>query len=252
MPLYSARAKRTLVAQLIAETAKNHALTDGLLNLAGFLPIPGSGLIGAAGAIAVQGPVFYKPMVTRIGEIYMRPPDAALDKLTTEFAWLGADLDIAAHFGIDFFSDIAGEIITEAGAGWVVTKVVPILGPLLSGGLDAIIAVTLTWRVGVMAASYYENGMQWVAGARKPAYKSAKAIVGGFSPQTEDRVDLNSLHTEVEEINRSAVDTAFELVKMFRGFSIPVVEIRKTLVYEKGMDADIVDAAISRIINSAR
>ena len=71
-----------------------------------------------------------------------------------------------------------------------------------------------------MAASYYENGMQWVDGDRKAAYRSAKVIAGGFSPMVVDRVDLNSLR-RVHCIKQSSIDMAFELVKLMHSFSVP-------------------------------
>jgi hypothetical protein len=243
MPMYHAAKKRSQVETIIAATASSHAITDAAFNLAGFLPIPGAGLIGAAASIAAQAPLFYQPMVRKIAATYMRPVDAEMADLTTDAAWLGAEFDIAAFFGAEFIGGLVQEIIVEAGAGYALAKFIPFVGPFLSGGMDAVIASTLTWRVGVTAVLFYENGLSWPGGDQKATYQTAKDVGGGFT-QTEKRVDLNTLRSKVPEINKTSVRTTMELVKMLRGFSIPVDQIRRKLKEENGIDTDIVEAAL--------
>ena len=244
MPLYQASIKRSEVEIIIADTAKAHAVTDFAFNLAGFVPLPGMGFVGAAASILAQAPLFYQPMVTKIAASYMRPIEQDVQRLVSDATWLGAELDIAASFGVEFLSDLVGEIIAEAGIGWSVTKFIPFVGPLLSGGMDAAIASTLTWRVGVAAAIYYENGLAWSGSGQKATYQTAKEFVGGFNMKSAQRVDLESLRRRVPEVNNSSVKTVIEIAKMFRDFSVPIDQIRRKLIEEKGIDSDIVDAAL--------
>ena len=138
---------------------------------------------------------------------------------------------------LKFLGDIIGEIISEAGVSWVATKLIPFIGPFG----NAAPASTLTWRVGVAASMYYENGLDWVGGAQKQTYQEAKTLVGGFSFKTENRVDLDSLRARVPEISVSSMRTTVELVMLLRQASVPLLESWRVLMNKK-IDNDIVDA----------
>lgn len=250
MPLYAAQDRRHAVEQIISDTAASHALTDFAINLVGLVPIPFVGLAAALGAVAIQAPVFYQPMVKKIGAQYMKPPDENTAAIVTDTTWLGAEYDLAVYFGVEFFTDILSEIVTEAGAGWAFSKMIPILGPFLSGGMDAAIAHALTWRVGAAAAAYYENSLRWVGGDRASAYKTAKAWTGKIQDNIgEKRVDLEAIVRSNDEIRSSSRATVLELVRLLRSMSPcpPLNDIRRLLVEEKRIPSDLVDDVLNSV-----
>jgi len=72
------------------------------------------------------------------------------------------------------------------------------VGTIVAGVLDAKIAATMTWRVGLAAAIYYENGCAWLSD-RKTTYDRAKLLCGELSAKPSDRYDFSRLTRDLPE-----------------------------------------------------
>ncbi len=62
----------------------------------------------------------------------------------------------------------------EVGLGAVIS-IIPLVGSVVAGLYDAKIAATMTWRVCLTTALYYENGCEWL-GDRQTTYEKAKLL----------------------------------------------------------------------------
>jgi|GEM_PF-6575607 len=142
--------------------------------------IPGMGIAALLGAIGIQGPIIYQPMVREIGRLYEHGPDEALRRMEDGGGLVGGAADLAAEFGVAFMKESAREVITDQGIGFALAWI-PLVGGLVAAGLDAIIARKVTRLVGAMAVIYYENPAGWLASRRntravvRAAFKTSPA-----------------------------------------------------------------------------
>ena len=182
-------ARNSLAEQVIAEYAMKHAAMDVVIGIAGtFIPFGGIGAMLVS--LAAQAPVVYQPLVKDLAKIYSASADEFTQKVINKAAIIGAVGDIgseilgaslASEFGQEFLLEILHELWPELGLGAVVGAL-PIIGGVVSAGLDATLAATLTWRVGITTALYFFNGEEWPGGNKKKAYDIAKRKTGTPSP----------------------------------------------------------------------
>jgi hypothetical protein len=198
--------RNSLVMQAITACAAKHAAMDATIGLFGFLPVPGAGPAALVAALIAQVPV-YQSLVTQLAAIYETPHDDIVRGIVNKgmavdtVASIGAEL--VSEFGVEFFREQAWEILQETSLGFV-ASFIPILGGFASTGLDVVIAITMTWRVGTMVSIYYQNGGKWVE-SRRNTYKIAKGLTGGVSAANSGRVDLNSVPWRVKAVGEAQV-----------------------------------------------
>lgn len=222
-----------------------HAAADVGMTLATCW-LPGGGLIAMAGAMAIQAPLVYKPLARDIAKSYLvNTVDSEVRAAINETAIEGAEWDLGGAFGIEFFQEILSEILTEIGLG-ALLGAIPIAGSVAAAFYDRKIAATLTWRVGVSVALYYENGCEWIVD-RKTTYAKAHSLVtGGLSAKTTDRCDLNSLGNRVSglrERQASLLAQYFDLAKRVTG----VDSLESVLRENWRVDNDLIDAVLGEV-----
>src|SRR5258708_7686336 len=150
-----------------------------------FVPFGGTGAMIVS--LAAQAPVIYQPMVKDLAKIYSASADDYTQKVVDKATILGAlgdsGIELASEFGQEFLIEILSELLPELGIG-AVLGAIPIIGGFVAAGLDATLAATLTWRVGITTALYFFNGQEWPGGSKKSAYDIAKEKTGAPSPKT--------------------------------------------------------------------
>jgi hypothetical protein len=226
--------------KIIADYALGHAAADVAVGILGTF-VPGGGFLSMVASIAAQAPLVYQPMSQKLGLVYQQHPDRVTQGIVQDNAIIGAGLDIAAEFAVEFMTSIAGDLIAELGLGGLATML-PFVGGIAAAGLDAVIATTLTWRVGTMVAIYYQHGGCWI-GSRKETYDRAKSMVG--HPSLSARVNLD----DVPQANREVVDAQVRFVKQLVGMMHPIAshsQIRKALT-ERGVPAKLIDEALAAL-----
>ena len=242
--LYSLEDRNRLAEQKIVRYVTGHAAADIGIGILGTF-IPGAGLAAIGASVLLQVPV-YQQLAWDLGYIYSVTPDVNTKAIVAGGVCIGSAGMIAAEFTTEFFSEIAGDILREAGFA-AVSSAIPFIGGIVAAGLDAAIAATMTWRVGTMVSIYYQNGQRWV-GSRKDTYEAASSMVGGLSPENTGRVRLDGIPGRVAEVSENQVQAALVVVRMIRTASPRATEadIRAALVAER-LPRAAIDEAIRRL-----
>ncbi len=236
--LFGLEQRNETAHQVIASYAKKHAKLDIGIGLAGLLPIPGAATVALVGAVLAQAPLIYGPMTQELAALYSSRLDARTNEMVAETVGMGALADI----GVEFFKEIAGDLIGKALAGLALTAV-PFVRALLAAGLDAMIAATLTWRVGTVVAAYYQNGGVWVKN-RKHTYSLASEKVGPFSPKTDDRANLDDFARSNSTIFEKHIAFALSMIEMMKSASLGRDQIQIAL-QSKEVPFWVIDQALS-------
>lgn len=244
-PFLRARDKRRSVSTTIAEYAQMHAAADVGMTLATCW-LPGGGLIAMAGAMAIQAPLVYKPLARQIAKNYLvSNVDAEVQAAINETAIEGAEWDVAGEFGIEFFKEIISEILTEIGLG-AVLGAIPFIGSGVAIWYDRKIAATLTWRVGVSIALYYENGCEWIVD-RKTTYEKAHSLVtGGLSANTTDRCNLDSFSRQVPGLRDRQASLLLQYLDLGKRIT-GIDALEHMLRQQLQVDSDLIDAVLTEV-----
>lgn len=245
-------------AHVIQSYAVGHAALDVAIGVGGFLPIPGAGPAAIAASLLAQVPV-YRSMVRELAAVYELPLDnvvrryevggIAADSAMTVAADAGAlacQEFLLGEFSVGFFTEIAPTLLGESALG-AAFSLIPVVGGFATIGLDVAIAATMTWRVGTMVSTYYQNGRRWVDGNRKRTYDASRDMTGGLSPTIEGRVDLDEVRNRVPEVNEAHVAGALRYIERLRR-RVPGVSsesVREDL-QESNFPDDVIDEAIRR------
>jgi hypothetical protein len=251
--LYDLPEKNTQAENIIKDYAAKHAAMDigvGLISL-----IPGAAIPAILGALALQSRRIYRPMAQDLAAVYLKDTDHYTDRLGNIATVTTVGMEFAQEFALEFLTEHARELITDAGLG-IAASCIPFAGAALGAGLDYVIAQMMTWRVGTMTSIYFQNGGQWI-GDRRSTMEIAKELTGGLhlgvieaTPSrtgiNEDakdaRVDLDSIPSRVPEVLRSAARTILPLIKGFAE-KLPKGSVRESLL-SMGIPAIMVDAAM--------
>jgi len=251
--LYNLSDKNAQAEKIIKDYAARHGAMDigvGIISLA-----PGAAIPAIIGAIALQSNVIYKPMAQEIAGVYLRDTDFYTDRLGNIASVATVGMEFAQEFAIEFLTEHAQELLTEAGLG-VVASCIPFAGAVIGATLDYLIAQMMTWRVGTMTSIYFQNGGQWI-GNRKSTMCIAKELTGGLHVSVKEilahrtrvqeeaknvRVDLDSIPGRVSEVRQSAVRSIIPLLKGFAE-KLPRASVRESLI-AVGIPVIIVDAAM--------
>ncbi len=213
---------------VIARYAKNHAIADGASGTAGgLIPIPGAGVAVAMGQLAHQAKVMYPALGSDLAAIYASPPDAfeqllknthqdekrfrqAASTVIQSFDEV-AQVAFALHgeFNSQFLQDVALDLAGENAPG-LLGAAIPFVGAFIGGGLDALIAVTMTWRVGAMISIHVQNG--GFVGSRKDTWNLVRRGLVRRNMETNRPGLLTRLRDEVPQVKQTLVRTTREAV----------------------------------------
>lgn len=215
---------------LISARAAEHVARDVKIGIAGLIGgffVPGLGLAATVAAVVSQFP-FYRRLSSDLGMIYessedkytsmMRKSVEAEDAAYTAGAYAGRVVGQAAAADLlseGFVGEIAREMFGEAALA-AAGALIPLVGGAVALALDAKIAATMTWRIGVLVSAYYQNGEKWVGGSRKATYRVVKPIVGRLSAETANRTDINNLPAKVDEIRETLVAKTVAFIKVLQ------------------------------------
>lgn len=209
------------------------------------MPVPGASLAAMLACVAAQGPLFYKPMANKLAKIYLSPVDHHTKRIVSEATFEGATWDIGNEFTAGFLAEIAGELVSELGWG-AAAAAIPFLGGVIGASLDAIVATTMTWRVGTMVSIYYQNNGAWLGG-RRESFEVAKDFVGKPSIKAENRVNLD----EVAKKHRQILDS--QLVTLKSVLLDPLLEVTPdegkilAVLKGRGLSEELIETAMSYV-----
>lgn len=213
---------------IIARYAKDHAVADGASGtLGGLIPIPGAGIAVVMGQLLHQSKRLYPALATDLSAIYATSPDALQPLLEgvhgdekrfrrtvggvmssmDEVAQLA--LTLHGEFSSKFLQDVALDLAGENAPG-LIGGSIPLFGALIGGSLDALIAVTMTWRVGAMMSIHAQN--DGFVGTRKQTWDLVrrglvKRSLDIFRPDllTRIRENIPEVHTTLIRHAREAL-----------------------------------------------
>jgi hypothetical protein len=181
--------RNSLAEKVIASYAIGHAGMDVAIGIIGTL-VPFGGTGAMIVSLAAQAPLVYQPMVKELAKIYSASANEFTQKVVNKATLVGIAGDVgselvseflASEFGQEFLLEILHELLPELGIG-AALGAIPLIGGIIAAGLDATLAATLTWRVGITTALYFFNGQEWPGGSKKRAYDIAKEQTGTPSP----------------------------------------------------------------------
>jgi len=228
--------------QVIRDYARGHAAADIGIGILGTI-VPGATIPALIASIAAQAPAVYQPMTRKLSAIYSAAPDQVTNRVVVEAAVVGGVGDLASEFGREFMGEIALELLGEAGLG-AAASAIPFIGGIIAAGLDATIAATLTWRVGTMVAMYHQND-GWLE-SRHTTYERAKKMVGGLSPETDNRVNLDDIPSKNQEVLDKQLAVIKELINMMLSVSAGKEQIKAALI-ERKLPQQLIDLAIKNL-----
>ncbi len=237
LPLLGASEKERDVEALILSYATGHAAMDVGIGLLGFIPIPGAGLAATVAAIGIQSPAIYKPMAKEIASIYGRNPDRIAGREVERAQTTGAIQDAAVFFGVEFFEEIARELLHELGVG-LGLSIIPIVGGFVGIALDIKIAWTLTWRVGLMLALYHENGGKWIK-SRKHTYELAKKFVKAGTKDDSPQPRVADFVKSVSEVGNNQGAAVSMLAETLIETGLSKGDVARKL-REKGVSSELI------------
>jgi len=238
--------------------AKRHAWFDGLSGAAASV-IP---IVGAPAALAVQltaqVKVLYPDLIHRLAFIYGAEPDEVLKRRANlmaiaesfgqfainELIVQGVET-LGAQLGTEFIQEIGSELAVEAGPG-VAAGMIPVVGIVL-GAADAILAATMTWRVGTMISLYFQNGD--FVGTRKNTYDFVKRELVPYSHKWNRPGTLDRIRHANSSVRESMIRRVRERAKLIL-LANPDKDLARRILIgtghpdEPGFPPDIVDAAL--------
>jgi hypothetical protein len=197
-----------------------------------------------------------------LGKIYLAPsPDETVNNMVYSGIAMGSALELGAalgtdvlvqSFGGDFIQEILKELAGEIGISLGIS-LVPILGGFISTGLDLVIAISMTWRVGTMVSMYYQNGQQWPGGSRRQTYQRAKDFTGGLSTKNAGRVDLNDIAKRDNAVNDYTAEKLSQFVETILKVAPDTADSKlHELLREKKIPKELANKAIDRARNRLR
>ena len=256
--LYLSR-RNEAAEEIISTTARSHATIDAISGTIGsIVPIPGAGVVVLAGQLLHQMTHIYPDMIEQLAYVYRAEPDRITKRKMSgatvrEAIGDGLGLEVVNHlkheFGQQFFSDIGTDLAVENAPGLLASSI-PVVGALFSGGLDALIAATLTWRVGTMVSIYFQNG-DFIRGHRKSTYDLVKKQLVKRSPATSRPGTLAKVR-DIPEVRQNMVAKVRVIAKAMLQANPDRALVKKILVDtgpdgSTGFPPDVVDEALAGI-----
>jgi hypothetical protein len=208
--------------------------------------LPGGPMVKLLASLATQARGEYQLMVRDLCVIYGIPVSAlAQPVLTTDERSAQIGIALAAQFTQEFVTSMLTEMAPDLWMN-VAAGMVPVLGRLTRGSIDAAITATLTWRLATMAVLYLLNGNAWLGDQQQTA-ALAKQIVGRPSAQIRGRVRLDDLPYHVPTIYWRLVDGLVEDIQaMRRADSSLTPEAVRIYLQSLGVREDHNDSALNQ------
>lgn len=205
---FKMQTRNELASTVIMSYAQRHRWIDVAIGAAGsFTPVPGAGIAGTIGSIALQAPGVFQPMVKDLAYIYATAPERITRGMRIDATCTGAVGDVGkelvSEFGQAFLFQLIQEIWPELGA-LTALAAIPVAGIFATAYLDARLAATLTWEVGVMTAIYCMNDDAWIDGSKEKTLTEAKKLVGKGT-KIRKRVDINGIPGRVPQVEEQLV-----------------------------------------------
>jgi hypothetical protein len=232
--------------QLAERTISRHAAGQAMADLVIGALVPGGDRQTKLASIASQVPLIYQPMLKELVIIYTTPPDHFARGMVTQATIVGSSLSrtsglayeyLIGEFDRPFLLEQLHEIWREAGIEGT-------SGVLL--GIEATIAATLTWQVGVTTALYFLYGEAWIA-TKQQTVEQARALTGLPSPEMQERVNLTSIFQRVSHVREKALaalaQRIYHLKKATRSIS---KDTMLSIFREEGIPDDLIEEALSR------
>jgi hypothetical protein len=185
-------------------------------------------------------------MIRDLVVIYHIPVSALSEPVLTadeRSAQVGQNL--ATHFTQEFLTNLLTEMAPDLWLN-VAAGMVPILGRVTRGSVDAAIAATLTWQLATMAVLYLLNDSTWLGDQAETA-RLAKQLVGKPSAQTRGRVRLDDLPYHVHTIYWQLVDGLVEDIQAMRRADPSLTpEGARAYLQRLGVREDHIDRALAQ------
>ncbi len=229
--------------EIIRTYALRHTLTDLGIGFVGTaLPVPGSGIAAMVAAMLVQAPLFYQPMVKQLATVYAATPDALPEGLITREMSMDVMGELATEFGASFLRKTVMRILRERnislGVGFL-----PVIGGVASAVIDATFATTLTWRVGKMAAIYYQHG-GWIRN-REATYERARALTPWSLQQNSN---LAEIYERIPEVQQKQIQwtLAIAMELQQQGLERNTEQLR-ALLQDQGLPPQAIEEALKQL-----
>lgn len=237
-------AKRNAQAtEIIRAYALKHTLTDLGIGFVGTaLPVPGSGIAAMVAAMLVQAPLFYQPMVRQLATVYAAVPDILPGRLIVRETSMDVMGELATEFGAAFLRKTTLRILRERnislGVGFL-----PVVGGVASAVIDATFATTLTWRVGKMAAIYYQHG-GWIH-SREATYDRARALTPWSLQQNSN---LAEIPAKIPEVQQKQTQWTLDIARELRQYEPEsnTAQLR-ALLQEQGLPVQAIEEALQQL-----
>lgn len=171
--------RQAQVKSIIQKYVSRYASMNMPLGTLGtFIPLPGANVIALAATIMAQGAEMFQPLEREIAQVYQISPDDTRSTHTPENGQARAASSPTSALLSEFMREFSHPFITEAVIKQATKELLlhylpalaietiidwlPIPGGVVSASINTVTEVLLTRRIGVMLASYFENGQQWI------------------------------------------------------------------------------------------
>ncbi|GHO94418.1 hypothetical protein KSF_044660 [Reticulibacter mediterranei] len=232
--------------QLAERTISLHAAGRTMADIVISMLAPDGDREAKLASIASQVALVYRPMLKELVAIYITPPDHFARGMVTQSTIMGSPLNrtgevvyeyLAGEFDHPFLLELLHEIWHDAG-------VEATSGVLL--GIEATIAATLTWQVGVTIALYFLYGEAWI-GAKQQTAEQARVLTGLPSPEMQERVNLTSIFQHVPQVREKALTALAQRIYQMKKATHSIGKDTMLSIFrEEGIPYDLIEEALSR------
>jgi hypothetical protein len=179
--------------------------------------------------------VIYGIPVTALGESVLRP-----DERSTQVG-LALAAEFSQQFLTNLLTDMAPDLWLNVAAGMV-----PVLGRVAGGSVDAAITATLVWQIATMTVLYLLNDTAWLGDQTETA-RLAKQIVGKPNGQPRGRVRLDDLPYHVPSVYWRLVDGLVEDIQAMRCANPSLTpDGARASLQSLGVRDDLIDSALAQ------
>jgi hypothetical protein len=186
------------VQNLVHSYASRHRIVDMVIGGASnLIPMPGAAFLATAALVSAQTPLVYQPLSKEVASIYSKSMSSTESSFSDE-SNADENHEYNKIYDIQFLVEIAQELVSEVTTGSIVAAI-PFIGFAAAAAMDAMIAATMTWRVGLMTSIYHCNFGEWL-GSRRETFEIAKKHVGPLSARSKNRIQIQEIISKNDEI----------------------------------------------------
>jgi hypothetical protein len=232
---------------LAERTIAHHASGQPVADLAIAALAPGGNGSEKLSSLASQAAPVYQPMLRELVAIYMAPPEHIARGMVTQATITGSLLSsegesaytyLVREFDRPFLLELLQKMWHDAG-------IATTAGNLL--GLEATIAATLTWQVGVTVALYFLAGEAWIGGTKRQTAEQARILTGLPSPEMQDRVHLTGIFQRVPHVREKALAALTQRIAHLKKATRSISkDTMLSMFREEGIPYELIEEALSR------